>query len=316
MWAGKAFAWCILIMTFGTAYEVFVRYVLRSPTSWAFDISYMMYGTLFMMAGAYTLSRGGHVRGDMLYRLWKPVTQAKVEFVLYFLFFFPGVIALMFAGWKYAARSWSYNNGWGEVSVMSPANVPISQFKTVIAVAGALLFLQGLAQVCRCIICMRTGEWPQQSEDIEELEDQLRKQHGGDALRAYSEAVDVVQPMPQARDAADTRAQAPRATSVPSTRRKKSPARKTASGTGAGKPRALKQARKGGADDLKVISGIGPKLEKTLNGLGVYHYDQIAMWNRKNVEWIDGYLNFKGRIDRDGWIKQAKQLARKRGDKS
>ncbi|MGI9434334.1 MAG: TRAP transporter small permease subunit, partial [Geminicoccaceae bacterium] len=107
-WFGKAFAWCILIMTFGVGYEVFVRYVLRAPTSWAFDLSYMMYGSLFMMAGAYTLSRDGHVRGDFVYRLWRPATQARVEFVLDFLFFFPGVIALIFAGWKYAGRSWQY----------------------------------------------------------------------------------------------------------------------------------------------------------------------------------------------------------------
>ena len=116
-WAGKAFAWCILIMTFGVSYEVFVRYVLGDPTSWAFDISYMMYGTLFMMAGAYTLARDGHVRGDVVYRLWKPKTQAKVELVLYVLFFFPGILALIFAGWEYAQESWFY----GEVSVMSPA---------------------------------------------------------------------------------------------------------------------------------------------------------------------------------------------------
>ena len=100
-WFGKAFAWLIVLMTFGTAYEVFVRYVLNSPTPWALDVSFIMYGTLFMMGGAYTLSRGGHVRGDFLYRLWKPRTQARVDFVLYLLFFFPGVTALIVTGWKY-----------------------------------------------------------------------------------------------------------------------------------------------------------------------------------------------------------------------
>ena len=114
-WFGKAFAWCILGMTFGIAYEVFVRYVLNSPTSWAFDMSYMMYGALFMMGGAYTLSRNGHVRGDFVYRLWRPRTQARVELTLYFLFFFPGVLALIFAGWKYAERS----AGWKAVSCRS-----------------------------------------------------------------------------------------------------------------------------------------------------------------------------------------------------
>jgi len=169
---GKAFSWTIMVMTFAIAYEVFVRYMLRDPTSWAFDFSYMMYGTLFMMAGAYTLSRDGHVRGDVLYRLWKPKTQARVELVLYFLFFFPGVLALVFAGLDYAGESWFYK----EVSVMSPANVPIFQFKMIIPAAGGLLFIQGLAQVCRCIICIKTGEWPAHLEDVEEMETMLLKQ--------------------------------------------------------------------------------------------------------------------------------------------
>jgi TRAP-type mannitol/chloroaromatic compound transport system permease small subunit len=176
-WVGKAFAWCILLLTFGTAYEVFVRYALRDPTSWAFDISYMMYGALFMMGGAYTLSRDGHVRGDVLFRLWPPKVQATIELVLYIFFFFPGILALIFAGADYAAESWSYNYGTGEVSINSPANVPISQFKTVLPVAAGLLLLQGLAQVCRCIMCLRTGEWPAHLEDVEELEKVLMQQH-------------------------------------------------------------------------------------------------------------------------------------------
>ena len=176
-WVGKAFAWCILLLTFGTAYEVFVRYALRDPTSWAFDISYMMYGTLFMMAGAYTLSRDGHVRGDVLFRLWKPKIQAAVELTLYVLFFVPGVLAMIIAGTDYALESWSYNYGTGEVSINSPANVPISQFKTVLPVAAAHLLLQGAAQVCRCIVCLRTGAWPAHLEDVEELEKVLTQQH-------------------------------------------------------------------------------------------------------------------------------------------
>lgn len=182
-WIGKAFAWCILILTVAVAYEVFVRYALRDPTSWAFDISYMMYGSLFMMAGAYTLSRDGHVRGDVVYRLWKPRTQATVEMVLYFLFFFPGILAFVVTGADYAAESWSYNYGTGEVSINSPANVPISQFKTIIPIAGALLLLQGLAQVCRCIICLRTGEWPPHLEDVEELEIVLAQEHAKEEQR-------------------------------------------------------------------------------------------------------------------------------------
>lgn len=168
---GKVFAWLIVFMAVGTGYEVFVRYILNRPTAWALDVSFIMYGTLFMMGGAYTLSRGGHVRGDFLYRLWKPRTQARVDLVLYFLFFFPGVAALILAGWKYAARSWQY----GEVSVNSPAGVPIYQFKTVIVIAGALLFLQGVAQVCRCLLAIRTNEWLEPEEDVLETEDLLKR---------------------------------------------------------------------------------------------------------------------------------------------
>jgi len=171
-WFGKTFAWLIVFMSVGTGYEVFVRYVLNSPTSWALDVSFIMYGTLFMMGGAYTLSRQGHVRGDFLYRLWSPRWQARVDLVLYFLFFFPGVLALIFSGWKYAARSWQY----GEVSVSSPAGIPIYQFKTVIVVAGVLLFIQGIAEVLRCIHCIRTGEWIEAHEDVFETEDLLMKQ--------------------------------------------------------------------------------------------------------------------------------------------
>ena len=191
-WFGKVFGWCIMVMTFGVAYEVFVRYVLNAPTPWAFDLSYMMYGTMFMMAGAYTLSRDGHVRGDFVYRLLRPATQARLELVLYFLFFFPGVLALVISGWRYAGRSWRYL----EVSVMSPANIPIYQFKTVIIAAGILLFLQGIAQVFRCIITMRTGLWPTPDDDVEELEAVLQRE-GMSALRHGSEDVDIVRPRGQ-----------------------------------------------------------------------------------------------------------------------
>lgn len=170
-WFGKAFAWLIVLMTVGTSYEVFVRYLLNSPTPWALDVSFIMYGTLFMMGGAYTLSRGQHVRGDFLYRSWQPRTQAKVDLALYFLFFFPGILALIFSGWKYASRSWSY----AEVSVNSPAGIPIFQFKTVLVAAGILLFLQGIAQVFRCIIAIRTNRWLPPEEDVMETEDILLK---------------------------------------------------------------------------------------------------------------------------------------------
>jgi TRAP-type mannitol/chloroaromatic compound transport system permease small subunit len=186
-WFGKVFAWCIMAMTIGVGYEVVVRYLFNAPTPWAFDISYMFYGTLFMMAGAYTLSRDGHVRGDFLYRLWRPRTQAGVELVLYFLFFFPGVLALIFAGWRYASRSWRYL----EVSSNSPANIPIFQFKSVIIAAGILLLLQGIAQVFRCIICLRTGVWLRAADDVEETEKILMEAKTLDVLKHGPEAVDI-----------------------------------------------------------------------------------------------------------------------------
>jgi TRAP-type mannitol/chloroaromatic compound transport system permease small subunit len=189
-WIAKAFAWCVMVMTIGVSYEVFVRYVLRAPTVWAFDISYMMYGTLFMLAGAYTLSRDAHVRADILFRLMTPRKQATLELILYFLFFFPGILALIFAGWKYVARSWGYL----EVSISSPANIPVYQFKTVIVVAGVLLLLQGIAQVMRCLICLRRGEWPPPPRDVEELEKLLVQEKSLEVLEHGSEAVAVVIP--------------------------------------------------------------------------------------------------------------------------
>jgi TRAP-type mannitol/chloroaromatic compound transport system permease small subunit len=163
---GKAFGWFILVMTFGTSYEVFVRYVLDNPTTWAYDMSYNMYGALFIMAGAYTLSRNAHVRGDVIYRLWPARVQAGIDLTLYVLFFLPGVLALTFAGYQYAGESWRYH----EVSVYSPTDIPIYPLKTLIPVAGATLLVQGLAEIFRCIICLRTGQWPRRLDDVEELE--------------------------------------------------------------------------------------------------------------------------------------------------
>lgn len=171
-WFGKTFGWLVILMTFGMSYEVMVRYMFNAPTPWALDLSFIMYGTMFMMGGAYTLSRNGHVRGDFIYRTWKPATQAKVDLVLYFLFFFPGILALVFTGFKYAGRSWSYT----EVSVNSPAGIPIYQFKSVIVAAGLLLLVQGIAQVFRCIICIKQGYWMTAEDDVEETEELLIKQ--------------------------------------------------------------------------------------------------------------------------------------------
>ena len=174
---GKAFAWYILILTFGESYEVFVRYVVNNPTVWAYDVSYNMYGALFFMAGAYTLARNGHVRGDVVYRLLRPRVQAGIDLALYLAFFFPGVIALVYAGWDYAAESWRYH----EVSVFSPSDIPIFPLKTLIPAGGVMLFVQGLAEVVRCVDCLRRGEWPQRLHDVEELETAIL--HEQEAMR-------------------------------------------------------------------------------------------------------------------------------------
>jgi TRAP-type mannitol/chloroaromatic compound transport system permease small subunit len=166
LWTGKAFAWLILVLTFGVSYEVFVRYVLGAPTTWAFDFSYITYGALFLMAGAYTLSRNGHVRADVIYRFLQPRTQAKFDLVLYILFFLPAVIAFIYSGWFYAAFSVRFL----EVSIFSPAGVPVFPLKTLIPVTGVLLLLQGIAEIIRCILCIREGAWPGRLHDVEETE--------------------------------------------------------------------------------------------------------------------------------------------------
>ncbi|OGA16196.1 MAG: hypothetical protein A3H32_06240 [Betaproteobacteria bacterium RIFCSPLOWO2_02_FULL_63_19] len=173
MAVGHAFAWCIVVLTLGTSYEVFVRYVLNDPTAWAFDMSYILYGALFLMSGAYALSRNAHVRGDVLYRLWPVRWQAGVELVLYFIFFFPGVTSLVIAGYGYAHDSFGYR----EVSVNSPVGVPIWQLKSLIPLAGTMLFIQGVAQVIRCILALKEGHWPRMLHDVEELETVIAHEH-------------------------------------------------------------------------------------------------------------------------------------------
>jgi TRAP-type mannitol/chloroaromatic compound transport system permease small subunit len=146
-----------------------VRYALDDPTSWAFDLSYLMYGAVFYMAGAYTLSRGGHVRADMFYRLWPARTQATVELLLYVVFFFPGILALVYAGWGYGVESLRLR----EVSVNSPAGVPIWPLKMMIPIGAGLMALQGLAELLRCVQCLRDGQWSARMHDVEELENQI-----------------------------------------------------------------------------------------------------------------------------------------------
>ena len=183
LWVGKAFAWLILVLTLGVSYEVFVRYALRAPTTWAFDFSYITYGALFLMAGAYTLSRNGHVRADVLYRLWKPRTQASVDLVLYIIFFLPAVLAFIYSGWNYAAMSIRFR----EVSIFSPAGVPVFPLKTLVPITGVLLLLQGIAEIIRCVICIRLGRWPQRLQDVEETESiilQEQKIHAAETAAA------------------------------------------------------------------------------------------------------------------------------------
>lgn len=172
-WTGRAFAWCIVILTFSTCYEVFVRYVLNSPTVWAFDMSVQMYGALFMMAGAYALSQDAHVRGDVVYRLLPVKVRASLDLALYTLFLVPGALALIYYGFGFAADSWSYK----EVSWSSPARIQIYFFKTLIPISGTLVLLQGLAEMARCVQCIRTGEWPARLHDVQETETMLMHEH-------------------------------------------------------------------------------------------------------------------------------------------
>jgi TRAP-type mannitol/chloroaromatic compound transport system permease small subunit len=172
IWIGRAFGWCILILTFSVAYEVFVRYVLNAPTVWAFDMMVQMYGALFLMAGAYALAQDTHVRADVIYRLIPVKWQARIDFVLYFVFFFPGMLALVWYGAEIASDSWRYK----EVSWNSPARVQIYFFKTLIPIAGTMLIAQGISECMRCIIAMKTGSWPERMEDAKETEDLLREQ--------------------------------------------------------------------------------------------------------------------------------------------
>ena len=165
-WVGKAFGWLILVLTLGVSYEVFVRYVLSAPTTWAFDFSYITYGAMFLMSGAYALSRNSHVRADVVYRLWKPRTQASMDLVLYVIFFLPAVAAWMYAGWNYAEMSVRFR----EVSIFSPAGVPVFPLKALIPITGLLLLLQGIAEIIRCMLCIRLGAWPQRLHDVEETE--------------------------------------------------------------------------------------------------------------------------------------------------
>ncbi len=165
-WSGKACAWLLMILMSAVCVEVFKRYLLNAPTAWIFDLDNMLYGTLFMMCGAYTLSQDAHVRGDFLYSSMRPRTQATLDLVLYIVFFIPGVIALVYAGYDYAAYSWSIN----EHSNVTANGPPVYQFKTIIPIAGVLVMIQGLAEIARCVVCLKTGSWPERLKDVEEID--------------------------------------------------------------------------------------------------------------------------------------------------
>jgi TRAP-type mannitol/chloroaromatic compound transport system permease small subunit len=172
VWVGRAFGWCILILTLSVSYEVFVRYVLNSPTVWSMDMMIQMYGALFLMAGPYALAQDAHVRGDFIYRLFPVKIQASLDMTLYILFFFPGMIALFWFGWEIAADSWRYK----EVSWNSPARIQIYFFKTLIPIAGFLLILQGMAEIVRCFRAIREGKWMERLSDVKETEQLLMEQ--------------------------------------------------------------------------------------------------------------------------------------------
>lgn len=169
LWVGRAFGWCIMILTLSVVYEVFVRYVLNAPTVWAFDMMVQMYGALFLMCGAYALAQDTHVRADVIYRLIPVRGQAALDFVLYFLFFFPGILALVWYGYEIASDSWRYK----EVSFNSPASIQIYFFKSLIPLSGGLLMIQGIAELVRCVMAMRSGVWPERLADVKETEDLL-----------------------------------------------------------------------------------------------------------------------------------------------
>src|SRR3954462_10447143 len=178
-WVGKAVAWLIIALMLMVVIEVFKRYIMNMPTAWIFDAENMLYGTLFLMCGAYTLAQNAHVRGDFLYSSMRPRTQASLDLALYIVFFIPGIAALIYAGYDYAGDSWRI----AEHSNVTAEGPPVYHFKTVIPIAGALVMLQGIAEIVRCVVCLKTGVWPSRLKDVAEtdvIEEQL----------AHSEYVD------------------------------------------------------------------------------------------------------------------------------
>ena len=169
---GQTFSWLIVVLTLMITWEVFSRYALDNPHPWAFDVMIMLYGTVFMMAGAYTLSKNGHVRGDVLYGFFPPRLQAGLDLALYILFFIPGVFALAWAGYNFAAESWAIS----EHSNVTANGPPVYPFKMVLPIAGAFLLVQGVVEIIRCVMCLKTGAWPKRVDDVEEVDvDKLKE---------------------------------------------------------------------------------------------------------------------------------------------
>jgi TRAP-type mannitol/chloroaromatic compound transport system permease small subunit len=162
---GQLFAWLIVALTLLITWEVFSRYVLNAPHDWALDAQIILYGTLIMMSGAYTLAKNGHVRGDVLYGFFEPRTQATLDLILYFLFFLPGVVALTYAGWNFANESLAIRE-----STFSATPLPLYPFKFVIPIAGGMLLLQGIVEIVRCVQCIQRGQWPSREQDVEEVD--------------------------------------------------------------------------------------------------------------------------------------------------
>jgi TRAP-type mannitol/chloroaromatic compound transport system permease small subunit len=173
-WLGQAFSWLIVLLTLTISWEVFSRYVLMSPHAWMLDFQIMLYGTLFMMAGAYTLAKNNHVRGDVLYSFFEPRTQAWLDLVLYFLFFLPGVFAMTWAGWTFAADAIAIRE-----QTFSADPMPIYPFKAIIPLAAFMLLLQGVVEIVRCIQCIRSGQWPSRGQDVEEVDVEKLKEMVG-----------------------------------------------------------------------------------------------------------------------------------------
>ncbi len=170
-WLGQLFSWLIVGLTVLITYEVFSRYVLNNPHDWNLNVQIMLYGTLFMMAGAYTLAKNGHVRGDVLYGFFEPRTQATFDLLLYIVFFLPGIVALTWAGWNYANEALAIRE-----QTFSATPLPLYPFKFVIPIAGGMLLLQGIVEIVRCIQCLRDGDWPSREADVEEVDvDKLKE---------------------------------------------------------------------------------------------------------------------------------------------